>query len=88
MSDKTKTKSKHSTAIATGADPALLEQYLSTRGQVLDRITSGLKDKEGAGRLKGKVGIITGVGPPTGIGVSLPAVYITEFDADPPVECR
>jgi hypothetical protein len=64
------TKTKQTTAISIGADPSQQKQFLATRGQVLDRITTGLKDKQIGTRLKGKVGIVTGAGPTTGIGVS------------------
>lgn len=64
------TKTKHTTAISIGADPSQLKQFSATRGQVLDRITDGLKGRELGSRMKGKVGIITGVGPSIGIGVS------------------
>lgn len=42
------------------------------RGQVLDGVRARAQEiKQESGRLKGKVGIITGVGPEVGIGVSV-----------------
>ncbi len=42
---------------------------LEIRGKVLDSVHHRAKGKEGSGRMKGKVGVITGAGPEMGIGV-------------------
>jgi hypothetical protein len=44
--------------------------YANTRNQALERLHAGMKKKEVGKRMQGKVGIITGVGPAIGIGVS------------------
>lgn len=49
----------------------------ATRKAALEALAIRIEDKSGAGKLKGKVGIVTGVGPPNGIGVSL---YFTTED--------
>ena len=41
------------------------------RKRVLEAVESRARAKDGLGRIKGKVGVITGVGPEMGIGVSL-----------------
>ena len=43
-----------------------------TRKAALADVVRQSQSKEGTGKMKGKVGIITGVGPLTGIGVSSP----------------
>lgn len=42
-----------------------------TRKAAMEDLAARINSKKGTGRMKGKVGIITGVGPPIGIGVSM-----------------
>jgi hypothetical protein len=65
-----KARVNQSTAFTPGADASKNEMYSTTRAQVLKRISSGMEKKQVGKRLAGKVGIVTGVGPSTGIGVS------------------
>ena len=64
-----KGKASELTAFSPGAEASKAKVYSTTRGQALERINAGMKKKEASKRMEGKVGIITGVGPPTGIGV-------------------
>jgi hypothetical protein len=80
------TKPKASATFGNGMDASQMEQFAATRVQVLDRIHTGLKNKEGGNRMKGKVGIITGVGPATGIGVSRGLARMADTGADLTVE--
>ena len=64
-----KGKASELTAFSPGAEASKAKAYSTTRGQALERINAGMKKKEASKRMEGKVGIITGVGPPTGIGV-------------------
>lgn len=64
-----KPRISQSTAFSPGADAAKTEVYSTTRSQVLERISNDMEKKQVGKRLAGKVGIITGVGPSTGIGV-------------------
>ena len=43
---------------------------LEVRGKALEDVVKRSNERFGSGRVKGKVGIITGVGPALGIGVS------------------
>lgn len=63
-------KMTHSTAFSPGAEASKAQIYSTTRNQVLDQVTDKAQKKEVPKRMEGKVGIITGAGPPTGIGVS------------------
>lgn len=58
------------TAFSPGAEASKAKVYANTRGQALERLHAGMKKKEVGKRMQGKVGIITGVGPAIGIGVS------------------
>lgn len=62
-------KMTHSTAFSPGAEASKAHIYSTTRNQVLDQVTSNAQKKDAPKRMEGKVGIITGVGPETGIGV-------------------
>lgn len=64
-------KMTHSTAFSPGAEASKTKLYSATRNQVLDQVTGNAQKKAASKRMDGKVGIITGVGPATGIGVSL-----------------
>lgn len=65
-----KGKAGELTAFSPGAEASKAKAYSTTRGQALEKIHAGMKKKEAAKRMQGKVGIITGVGPAIGIGVS------------------
>lgn len=58
------------TAFTAGPAEDSVKIYMSTRKQVLDDVRADQKSKDRKVRLKGRVGIITGVGPEMGIGVS------------------
>lgn len=61
----------------------------ATRKAALEALAIRIEDKSGAGKLKGKVGIVTGVGPPNGIGTAtarlmaregVKSLYLLDFD--------
>jgi hypothetical protein len=65
-----KGKASELTAFSPGAEASKAKVYANTRNQALERLHAGMKKKEVGKRMQGKVGIITGVGPAIGIGVS------------------
>lgn len=66
-----KSKMPRSAAFSPGLDESKSSTYSTTRNQVLEQVTTNIQKKEASKRVQGKIGIITGVGPETGIGVSL-----------------
>jgi len=50
--------------------PVTAKDAAITRKAAMEGLQERVQSKAGGGKLKGKVGIITGVGPSTGIGVS------------------
>jgi hypothetical protein len=68
-----KGKASELTAFSPGAEASKAKVYANTRNQALERLHAGMKKKEVGKRMQGKVGIITGVGPAIGIGVSFQA---------------
>jgi hypothetical protein len=57
-------------AFAAGPAQENVKTYMSTRKQVLQDVRADQTSKDRKERLKGRVGVITGVGPAMGIGVS------------------
>ena len=75
-----KGKASELTAFSPGAEASKAKVYANTRGQALERLHAGMKKKEVGKRMQGKVGIITGVGPAIGIGVSYQSRSIFKAD--------
>lgn len=53
-------------------------QAVAVRTAVLDRIRQSTREDIGSGRVAGKVGIVTGVGPSTGIGTFASRLFARE----------
>jgi hypothetical protein len=58
-------------SFAPGLGPEGSISRAEIRSKALEAVHARAKSMEGGGRMKGKVGVITGVGPEMGIGVSV-----------------